>query len=279
MTTAQVQTENADIVYDYEGSGPLLLMIAGRGGAGERYAGISEILKDEYTVVRYDRRCCARSTGDKERPLDMTQQARDALAVISDLGEHTAYIFGSSSGASVALRIAEYYPESALGIIAHEPMAISVLPDAGSWSEFNMKLDEVYHAQGVGPAMKLLSGSMVGFPAPNAGARQVPAGRPGDDGMDFFFGSEFMSVCFYRPDLQRIKRNKTKLTLTKGRLSLDAYYARTADVISEQLERPLHVMSGNHIACVTNPATFAAELRPLLKELRGDQPNQRGIPR
>ena len=266
MTTAQVHSENADIVYDYEGSGPLLLMIAGRGGAAQRYARISEILKDEYTVVRYDRRCCARSTGDKRRPMDMAQQARDAIAVLSDVGEGPAYIFGSSSGASIALRIAEYYPECAVGIVAHEPMVVSILPDATHWVDFNLTLDEVYHAHGVGQAMKLLSSSMVGFPSSNAGAGQPPGGS-GDDGMDFFFGSEFMSLCFYRPDLQRIKRNKTKFILTKGRLSQDAYYARTADIISEGIECRLHVMSGNHIACVTDPATFAAELRPLLKSL------------
>ncbi len=269
MTTAQVHTEDAEIVYDYEGSGPLLLTIAGRGGTAARYAGISAILKDEYTVVRYDRRCCSRSTGAKNRPMDMTQQARDAIAVIEHLGAKRAYIFGSSSGSSIALRIAEYYPETVLGMVAHEPMALALLPDAEDWVKFNREVDEVYHTDGVGPAMKMIGRSMVGMQPPAGGPGQPPAGRGADDGMDFFLGSEFMSLCYYRPDLERIKRNKIKLITTKGQMSQDAYYARTADVIGASVGCPVHVMSGNHIACVTDPATFAAELRPLLQELAG----------
>ena len=34
----RVHTEGADIVYDYEGQGPLLLLIAGGNGNGMRYA-------------------------------------------------------------------------------------------------------------------------------------------------------------------------------------------------------------------------------------------------
>ncbi len=269
MATAQVHTEDADIVYDYEGSGPLLLTIAGRGGTAGRYAGLSAILKDEYTVVRYDRRCCARSTGDKKRPMDMTQQARDAIAVMADLGAKQAYIVGNSSGSSIGLRIAEYYPEAILGLVAHEPMTAAVLPDAEDWVRFNRNVDEVFHAEGVGPAMKIIARSMVGMQPTAGGTNQPPAGRPADDGMDFFLGSEFMSLCYYRPDLDRIKRSQVKMVTTKGRLSQDAYYARTADVIGASVGCPVHVMSGNHIACVIDPATFAAELRPILQELAG----------
>ena len=267
MTSAQVHTEDADIAYDYEGAGPVLLTIAGRGGTGGRYTGLSAILKDQYTVVRYDRRCCGRSTGDKRRPMDMTQQARDAIAVVSDLGAKQAYILGNSSGASIALRIAEYFPEFILGVVAHEPMTLSVLPDAEDLVAFNKKVDDVYQREGVGPAMKLIASSMVGLSPPAGATNPPPAGRPADDGMEFFLASEFMSLCYYRPDLERIKRNKLGLITTKGRLSQDAYYARTADVIAEAVGCPMHVMSGNHIACVTDPATFAAELRPLLQEL------------
>ncbi len=267
MTTAQVHTNDVDIVYDYEGSGPLLLMIAGRGGTAQRYAGISAILRDEYTVVRYDRRCCGRSTGDKRRPMDMTQQAGDAIAVITDLGVNQAFIFGNSSGASIALRIAEYYPERVLGMIAHEPMTVSVLPDAAEWIAFNMKLEKLFHTQGVGSAMKSLSSSMIGVPSPVPNSGQPPGSHSADDAMDFFLGNEFMSLCYYRPDLERIKRNKIKLIMTKGRESGDAYYARTADVIGEGVGCPVRIMSGNHISHVGAPATFSAELRSLLEDV------------
>ena len=45
--TGTVHTEGANIVYDYEGDGPLLLTIAGGGGDAMRYAPISSILSNQ----------------------------------------------------------------------------------------------------------------------------------------------------------------------------------------------------------------------------------------
>ena len=268
MKTASVHTDAADLVLDVEGSGPLLLTIPGRGGTAPRYAGISAILKDTYTVIRYDRRCCGRSTGDKTRPMDLTQQARDAVAVLTYLGARQAYIFGSSAGGSITLRIAELYPELVAGMVVHEPMICSILPDRQDWIDFNMRVERVYRAQGVGPAMALLASSMIGMPAPGA---QPP--RPGNDDMDFFLGCEFMSLSANQPDLERIKRNKVPLIVSKGALSGEAYYARSADVVSERVGCPLRVMSGNHIAHLADPPIFAAELGAALAELKAPNIN------
>jgi hypothetical protein len=51
MATGTVRAEEADLVYDYDGTGPVLLAIAGGGGGGARYAAISAALADEYRVV------------------------------------------------------------------------------------------------------------------------------------------------------------------------------------------------------------------------------------
>ena len=80
--TSTVETEGAGIVYDVEGEGPLLLLIAGGNGDASRYVPLSRLLADEYTVVRYDRRANLRSGGDTTADLDMAQMARDAAAVI-----------------------------------------------------------------------------------------------------------------------------------------------------------------------------------------------------
>jgi pimeloyl-ACP methyl ester carboxylesterase len=52
-STGTVYTEGANIVYDFEGDGPLLLTIAGGGGDANRYTPISHIIADEYTVVSF----------------------------------------------------------------------------------------------------------------------------------------------------------------------------------------------------------------------------------
>jgi pimeloyl-ACP methyl ester carboxylesterase len=270
VQTRMLTIDGADIVYDYEGSGPVLLTIAARGGTGGRYAGLSTILKTDYTVVRYDRRCCGRSSGDKSRPMDLTQQARDAVAVLRDMGAGQAYILGNSAGASIALKLAEVYPEVVLGMIVHEPVTICILDDRDVLVQFNRKADDLYHREGAGAAGKLLATRMVGMPQ-----SPPPGNRParGDDA-DFFLSNEFMSLCYQWPDFDRIKRNGVKLSASKGALSGDAFYARSADAVAAGVGCPVYTLSGNHIAYTTDPATFAAELRPILVELQNRKSSQ-----
>ena len=267
LKSRMVATDGADIVYDYEGSGPILLTIAARGGTGGRYAGVSNVLKDEYTVVRYDRRCCGRSSGDASRPMDMMQQARDAVAVLGTLGASQAYILGNSAGASIALKLAEYYPEAVLGMIVHEPITICLLNDRSALMQFNREVDDLYYREGAAPAAKLLSRNMVGMapakpPEPNSPNAKQQAAET-----EFFLANEHMSLCYSWPDLDRIKRNGVKLVASKGKLSEDAFYARSADAVGAGTGCPVHTLSGNHIGYTTDPATFAAEVRPILREL------------
>ncbi len=266
MQTSTVTTDGADIVYDYEGAGAVLLTIAARGGTGGRYAGLSDILKTDYTVVRYDRRCCGRSTGDNSRPMDLTQQASDAVAVLRDLGARQAYILGNSAGAAIALKVAERYPEVVLGMIVHEPITICALDDRDALMQFNRKVDDLYCREGAGAAGKLLASNMVGMAAGSGPP------RPQGDDADFFLANEHMSLCYYWPDFDRIKRNGINLVASKGKLSEGAFYARSADAVAAGVGCPVYTLSGNHIAYTTDPATFAAEIRPILKELEKRKP-------
>jgi pimeloyl-ACP methyl ester carboxylesterase len=145
--TGIVHTEGANIVYDYEGDGPLLLTIAGGGGDAIRYAPISRMLADAYTVVSYDRRGNSRSTGDVSVALDMAQSAREAAAVIRAMGVEKAYVFGNSGGANIGLKLAEVLPEVITGLVVHEPPVIAILPDAETWRAFVQKVYETYATQ------------------------------------------------------------------------------------------------------------------------------------
>ncbi|WP_242685733.1 alpha/beta fold hydrolase [Staphylococcus simiae] len=60
----------------------VLLTIVGFGGDADTYADLASILSNQYTVVRYDRRCNSRSTGDYHADLDVAQQARDAVQLL-----------------------------------------------------------------------------------------------------------------------------------------------------------------------------------------------------
>jgi pimeloyl-ACP methyl ester carboxylesterase len=159
MATGTVRTEEADLVYDYEGTGPVLLAIAGGGGG---YAAISGALADGYTVVRDDRRGRARSTAGPTPGFDIAQQARDAAAVIRVFGEQ-AYVLGNSSGANIGLALMSDHPELVIALVAHEPPATGILPDADAWLSFVDEVRDAYLAGGFQAAMRMFTGSLTGM--------------------------------------------------------------------------------------------------------------------
>jgi pimeloyl-ACP methyl ester carboxylesterase len=258
--TGSVTTEGANIVFDFEGNGPLLLTIAGGGGDAARYAPIAHILADEYTAVNYDRRCNSRSSGDAFAMMDMAQSARDAAAVIRALGAEKAYVFGNSGGANIGLKLAEDLPEAITGLIVHEPPVVGILPDAATWQSFGDNVQATYRNHGIGPAMQLFMSSLVGFDPPPGRGDRIGAGP----NMDFFIAKEMIPISTYVPNLDAIKRNHVAIVTAAGRRSADAYYARTARLLAERLGCPYAEFPGNHMAFAIEPVAFAAAIREVL---------------
>ena len=267
--TGTVQTEGANIVYDYVGDGPLLLFIAGGGGDGSRYAPISQILADEYTIVSYDRRGNSRSTGDMSVDMDMAQSARDAAAVIRAMGAEKAYVFGNSGGANIGLKLAEDLPEVITGLIVHEPPVIPILPDAEIWQKYVQKVHETYVTQGVRAAVMLFASEIVGFDPP----AQAPGGASGAapniefSNMEFSMAREYVPFGTYVPDLDAISRNKVPIVTAAGIRSADAYYARTARILAQRLSCRYVEFPGNHFAYRIDTVAFAAVVRKVLEDL------------
>jgi pimeloyl-ACP methyl ester carboxylesterase len=258
-----VHNEGADIVYDYRGQGPLLLLIAGGNGNGTRYRRLAAHLASDYTVVSYDRRAECRSTGDAAVDLDMAQQARDATAVIRAMGVKDAYVFGTSAGANIGIKLAEDRPEAIKALIAHEPPVMSILPDAEKELRIVDDVHATFLAQGAPAAMKRFGQSLVGVDAP-----REAAGGQSRDSFDHFLAHSYLNISRYKPDLDAIRRNGVRVVTAAGRRSADAYYARTARVMAERLGCRYVDMSGNHFAFAIEPAVFAAELRDVLQGLR-----------
>ncbi len=264
MTTGRVHNEGADIVYDSVGQGPILLMIPGGGGAGDAYAAIAPILADKFTVVSYDRRARSRSAGDRNRDLDMAQQARDAAAVIRAICAERAYVFGNSGGASVGLKLAEDHPEIITALIVHEPPVFAILPNAEKELSFVDAVHAKFLSEGLLPALQIFMSSLVGFDAngPMIGQRLDPADA------QFFMAHEYLNLSRYKPDLDAIRRSKVPIVALAGDKSADASYARTARVLAERLDCKYVEVPGNHMAFMIEPGPFAAALREILRDLQ-----------
>src|SRR5512135_3478082 len=110
--SGRVASEGDELYYEVRGQGQPLLMIPPAGGDGWQYSYVADILANEYKVITYDRRANSRSTMNFPQNFEITQQSRDAVAVLHAVGEDSAFVFGNSSGAVIALEMAKSQSEA-----------------------------------------------------------------------------------------------------------------------------------------------------------------------
>jgi pimeloyl-ACP methyl ester carboxylesterase len=160
MTTASfVPVDGATLRAERRGDGPPLLLIHGAVGDSGVFGAIADLLAADHTVLTYDRRGYSRSPLDRASTelLDVARQSDDAVAVLRHHGFTEALIFGSSAGAVIGLDLAARHPDAVTGLIAHEPPAIRVLPDAATWLAFFVEIERIHRAEGAWPAFVTFS--------------------------------------------------------------------------------------------------------------------------
>lgn len=261
--TSSVHSEGADLVFDVRGSGDPILLIRGAGGNASGYEGFANILADRFTVITFDRRCNARSSGDKTLLLDVNQQARDVLAVLHAAGQKRAMIFGNSSGGVIGLQFTALFPDCVSLLMVHEPPIIGVLPDAEEWQAYNFDLVKLFEEQGPRPAMMKFASAMKGIKAP------PPGGLGQDDSRAFLFGKELLQVAHFMPDLAAIRAAGVKTVLLRGVESEDAYYARTAPIVADLTGGACITVPGNHLAFTLEPEIFSKAVLEIVNEVQG----------
>jgi pimeloyl-ACP methyl ester carboxylesterase len=93
------------IAYERQGNGPTLILVDGalEHGIPDHLADLAELLAPHFTVVRYDRR--GRGGSGDTLPYAVEREVEDITALIREAGA-PAYLYGHSSGASLALEVA-----------------------------------------------------------------------------------------------------------------------------------------------------------------------------
>lgn len=105
-TTTATSKDGTVIAYDKTGTGPGIVVVNGA-LSHRKYAGANELagqLAENFTVIFYDRRGRGESTDTK--PYAKEREIEDIEAIANEVGG-SVYLFGSSSGAALALLAAE----------------------------------------------------------------------------------------------------------------------------------------------------------------------------
>ena len=115
---------------------------------------LADAVGDRRVVVTYDPRNTGRSErDDPAAPVTAEQHAEDLHALVGALGGGPVDLFGTSGGAVNALTLVAAHPGDARVLVAHEPPAAWLLPDA---AEIRVVTDDIvatYDRSGNGPAM------------------------------------------------------------------------------------------------------------------------------
>jgi pimeloyl-ACP methyl ester carboxylesterase len=105
--------DGTTIAFDLLGSGPPVVLVCGGSVDRTAHAGIAQELASDFTVFNYDRR--GRGESGDTLPYAIDREVEDIEAVIGAAGG-SAFLWGSSSGAVLALIAAESAPVTKLAL-------------------------------------------------------------------------------------------------------------------------------------------------------------------
>lgn len=271
MKAETLQVPGATLYYEVRGSGPPLLFIVGGNGDAGVYERVANDLADRYTVVIYDRRGFSRSRldGPADDGLRIETDSDDARRLIAHLAAGPAHVFGSSSGAIVALDLIARYPEQIRTLVAHEPPVLTLLPDAAQLLEFIDDVHDVYRRDGVDVAMRKFSAGVgmdnmqppPGIELPPQIAEMMTRIRRN---LGFWLEHELRQYPRVVLDLPALAAVSKRLILAGGRDSREHFPYRPNTVLAEQLGNDVVDFPGGHVGYLTHPVDFAAKLRDVL---------------
>jgi pimeloyl-ACP methyl ester carboxylesterase len=283
--THKLEVPGAVLCYDVRESvpsgGPVLVMIGSPMGA----AGFGTLAAHftDYTIVTYDPRGVERS--ERTDPdLDVTPEvhAADVRAVIEAVGEGPVDLFASSGGAVNALALVAAHPDLVRTLVAHEPPAASVLPDATDALAACRAVHDTYHRHGWGHGMAhfiaLVSlrgpvpADFASQPAPDPAMFGMPTE---DDGArdDLMLGSNIVTVTHHRPDVEGLRAASTRIVFAVGAGSGGELAHRGGEAVAELLGTSSVTFPGDHAGFLGGeygqtgePEAFAARLRDVLAD-------------
>jgi pimeloyl-ACP methyl ester carboxylesterase len=260
FTHSIVENEGCPIHYYQTGTGPLFVFIPGGGGIARYFFTLIPYLSSHYTCVTFDRRQSGLSIPTQSVPFNPVQQARDAIAVIKDLGHSKANIFGSSGGAIIAMQLAASYPEYVDRMMVHEAPTICLLPDATTWIDRTYHLYAIYKSSGMEAAQEAFQEWLIGYD-------DFPRTNPSREDFVNFWEYEFTWITLFTPNLERVKENGVKIAVSRGAKSADAMYARTTEEHGKRLGVEVRVFPGHHQGYQSESEAFAKELLKVFEEL------------
>jgi pimeloyl-ACP methyl ester carboxylesterase len=168
-----ISKDGTQIAYEKHGEGSAVILVDG--ALGYRGLGfgnsLADLLSQQFTVYIYDRRGRGESTNSK--PFAIDREIEDIEALIDEAGG-SAYVYGISSGACLALEAANKLGKKIKKLALYEPPYNSDPSTTQAWKDYRSQLTSLIAADRRGEAVELFM-RFVGTPTEMiAGMKQAP---------------------------------------------------------------------------------------------------------
>jgi acetyltransferase/esterase len=260
IQTSILEVPGARLYYETHGSGPVMLMVPGATGTADSFKRVTENLVAHYTVVIYDRRGFSRSqlNGLQDYAHRLETDADDVWHLIEHLSDQPVAVFGSSSGAIVALQVLVRHPSMVRTLIPHEPPAMKLLRDGQRWVDFFFGVYDLYRQRGIEPALEKFREQTFADSDLQAMAR-APKNEYTLGNANYWFEHELRQYPAVDLDLDALKARADRIVLVAGRESRGYPTYEVNVELGKKLGRELIELPGGHIGHLTQPAAFARE--------------------
>ena len=160
MQTVQSK-DGTTIAYQRSGNGPLLIVVDPALSTRADAPQLAALLAQNFTVINYDRR--GRGDSGDTQPYAVEREVEDIEALIDAAGG-PVYIFGSSSGAALALEAASRLPAKISKAVLFEPPFIVDDSRPRVPEDYPARVAELVAAGRRGDAVELFMGKAIGVP-------------------------------------------------------------------------------------------------------------------
>lgn len=157
-----ISKDGTPIAFDQPGQGPALILVAGATATRLAEASVAAALASSFTVFAYDRR--GRGDSGDTAPYAVEREVEDIEALINAAGG-SAFVFGHSSGAVLALEAARLLPTKITKLAVYEPPFIIDDSRPPAPADYVPHLVELVSSGRRGEAVEYFMRDAVGTPA------------------------------------------------------------------------------------------------------------------
>jgi pimeloyl-ACP methyl ester carboxylesterase len=224
--------DGTTIAFDQLGNGPAVILVSGGSVDRSSNAGLATLLAEHFTVFNYDRR--GRGPSGDTLPYAVEREIEDIEAVADATGG-SAYLYGSSSGAALALEAARGLPSKITKLALWEPPYIldpARRPPADTAKTFH----DLVVAGRRGDAAQYFMEKVVGMPPEFvAGARSQPW-WPAQEALAHTLEYDATVMGDYSLPTERITAVTTPTVVIDGGASF-GFMRETADAIAKLMPK------------------------------------------